>query len=112
MLLPAVFVLLDVLGLGLLVMRHGVDGALDDPQPCPIGLLDETELDECRVAVIRSRALRMVPAKGETAERFGLHDPNRHDHVDLLVSAAASGLPRERAIRTGAPLNLRLVAEP
>ena len=110
--LPALFVVFEVPGLALLVMRHGVDAALDDPQPCPIGLLDEAELDQCRVVLVRSRALRMVPAEGEAAERLGLHDPNRHDRVEFPVSAAASGLPRERAVRTGAPLDLRLVAEP
>src|SRR4030081_241453 len=98
MLLPAPFVVFDVPSLVLLVMRHGVDAALDDPQPCPIGLLDEAEFDQGRVALIRPHALRMVPAKGETAERLGLHDPNRHDLVEFLVSAAASGPPRERAV--------------
>src|SRR6202023_2524085 len=104
-LLPAPFVVFEVAGLALLVMRHGFDAALDNPQPRPISLLDEAELDQCRVALIRSLALRMVPAKGETAERLGLHDPNRHDQVEFLVSPAAAGSPRGLAVRTRARLN-------
>src|ERR1700684_3271483 len=102
----------EVAGVALLVVCHGIDAALDHPQACPIGLLDEAELDQCRVPLIRSRSLRVVPAKGEMAERLGLHDPNRHDHVGFPVAAAAPGLPRERAVRTDARLHLRLRAEP
>src|ERR1700734_3641421 len=112
MLLPAMFVVFEIADLGLLVVRDRVDAALDHPQPCPIGLFAEAELDQCRVALVRSGSRGMVPAKGETAERLGIHDPNRYDHVDIPVSAAASGPPGERAIRAGARLNLRLVAEP
>src|ERR1700680_1143610 len=112
MLLPAVFRVFEVPALAPIAMRPVVDAAIDHPQPRPAGLLDEAELDQCRVALIRFRALRVAPAEGETAKRLGLHDPNRHDCVEFLVSAAASGPPRERAVRTGAPLNLRLVAEP
>ena len=43
--LPALFVVFQVSGLALRVMRHGGDAALENPQPCSIGLLDETELD-------------------------------------------------------------------
>src|SRR5207245_2962666 len=66
--LPALFVVPEVPGPRRLVERHGVDAALDDPQPGSIGLLDEAELDQCRVALIRFRPLRMAPAEGEAAE--------------------------------------------
>src|ERR1700740_1045614 len=54
----------------------------------------------------------MVPAKAETAERLGLHDPDRNDGHELFVTAAPAGPPSEYAVPTCAALNLRLVAEP
>src|SRR5580692_2399958 len=111
--LPALFMVFDVPGLALLVMRHRIDAALDDPQPCAVGLLDQAELDERRVVLIRSCTLRVVPAEGEATEWFGVNDSNRHDRVKFFVSAAAASRhPCERAVCAGAGIDLRRIAEP
>src|ERR1700722_10449173 len=99
---PAVFMAFAVGSHAVLVVRDGSDTTLGDPQSGAARLLGEAELDQRRVALIRCGALRVVPAEGEAAVGLGLHDPDRHGHVRLPVTAAPSPLPRKRSVRAGA----------